>query len=82
MYESSLSAKWNLGTRELKVWRHAAAYTKANSYFPCFFLTFSAYGYSLLPFLIYTLEASKIQIRIEATSVQDFCRQNARLTRK
>ena len=40
MYESSLSAKWNLTTGELKVWRHAAAYTEANSYFPHFFFLF------------------------------------------
>lgn len=56
---------------ELKVWRQAAAYTKANSYFPCFFLTFSAYGYSSLLILTYIPAASKIQIRIEATSVPE-----------
>lgn len=44
---------------------------KANSYFPCFFLTLSAYGYSLLLMLTYILTASKIQIRIEATSVPE-----------
>lgn len=37
MYESSLSAKQNLTTGELKVWRRSAAYTTANSSFPCLF---------------------------------------------
>lgn len=83
MYESSLSAKWNLATGELNVWRHAAAYTKANAYLPCFFLAFSAYSYfTLLLFLTYTLAASKIQIRMEATSVQNFCSENTNSTRK
>lgn len=40
MYESSLRAKQNLTTGELKVWRPAAAYTKANSCFPHFFFLF------------------------------------------
>jgi len=44
MYVSSLSAKWNLTTAELKVWRHAAAYIKANSG--------SSHLFFLLPFTI------------------------------
>lgn len=79
MYESSLSAKRNLTTEELKVWSHAAAYTKANSSLLLYFLT---YNYFLLLFCIYTVAASKPQIRTEATAVQDSCRQQTKLTRK
>lgn len=79
MYESSLSAKRNLTTEELKVWRHAAAYAKTNT---SFLFSFFTYNYFLLLFSIYTVAASNTQIGIEAIPVQDSCSQQTKLTRK
>lgn len=81
MYKSSLSAKRNLTTGELKIWRHAAAYAKANSYFSCFFFSFF-HLWLLFAIILYTVAASKTQIGIGAIAVRDSWSPKPRATRK